>query len=118
MAIQLSLLGTDREADSSAAPEARHGDDQLLDSYSRTISAVVNRVAPKVVNIRVISGARGQGGGSDLPPRILLAFFAAKPLLVQFARMRNERLVTKPRRPEVDTTGGGMSAARNRATIF
>src|SRR5437868_8897237 len=39
-------------------------DDQLLDSYSRTIAAVVNRVAPSVVNIRVSSAARPQGGGS------------------------------------------------------
>jgi S1-C subfamily serine protease len=39
-------------------------DDELLDSYSRTIAAVVNRVAPTVVNIRVLSGERGQGGGS------------------------------------------------------
>jgi len=39
-------------------------DDQLLDSYSKTIAAVVNRVAPSVVNIRVTSGDRGQGGGS------------------------------------------------------
>ena len=41
-----------------------HRDEQLLDSYSRTIAAVVNRVAPTVVNIRVLSGERGQGGGS------------------------------------------------------
>jgi S1-C subfamily serine protease len=40
------------------------GDHDLLDSYSRTIAAVVNRVAPTVVNIRVLSGERGQGGGS------------------------------------------------------
>src|SRR4029077_26228 len=40
------------------------GDDQLLDSYSKTIAAVVNRVAPTVVNIRVLSGERGQGGVS------------------------------------------------------
>jgi S1-C subfamily serine protease len=39
-------------------------DDELLDSYSRTIAAVVNRVAPTVVNIRVLSGERGPGGGS------------------------------------------------------
>jgi len=40
------------------------GDDDLLDSYSKTIAAVVNRVAPSVVNIRVVRGERGQGGGS------------------------------------------------------
>ncbi len=39
-------------------------DEQLLDSYSKTIAAVVNRVAPSVVNIRVLNGDRGQGGGS------------------------------------------------------
>src|SRR6185369_10645933 len=37
------------------------GDDQLLDSYSQTIAAVVRRVTPSVVNIRVLSGARGPG---------------------------------------------------------
>ena len=40
------------------------GDEQLLDSYSKTVSAVVRRVAPTVVNIRILSGHRGQGGGS------------------------------------------------------
>jgi S1-C subfamily serine protease len=35
-----------------------------LDSYSKSIAAVVNRVAPTVVNIRVVSGERGPGGGS------------------------------------------------------
>src|ERR1043166_8099481 len=39
-------------------------DGELLDSYSKTIAAVVNRVAPTVVNIRVLNGQRGQGGGS------------------------------------------------------
>jgi S1-C subfamily serine protease len=39
-------------------------DDALLDSYSQTVAAVVNRVAPSVVNIRVVAGAQGQGNGS------------------------------------------------------
>ena len=39
-------------------------DGQLVDAYSRTIAAVVNRVAPSVVNIRVVRGERGPGGGS------------------------------------------------------
>ena len=50
------------------------GDSHLLDAYSRTIAAVVNRVAPSVVNIRVLSGergagtlARGEGAGRVLP---------------------------------------------------
>ncbi|MGZ5537261.1 MAG: S1C family serine protease [Chthoniobacterales bacterium] len=46
----------------SSPPE--QADDGLLDSYSRTVAAVVNRVAPSVVNIRIVSGARGRGGGS------------------------------------------------------
>src|SRR6202171_6614121 len=55
-----------REGDLPIAPSApvKNGDEQLLDSYSRTIAAVVNRVAPAVVNIRVVSGERGPGGGS------------------------------------------------------
>jgi S1-C subfamily serine protease len=36
----------------------------LLDSYSRTIAAVEKRVAPSVVNIRVLNDKRGPGGGS------------------------------------------------------
>jgi serine protease Do/serine protease DegQ len=50
----------------SFAPMAdRSSDDALLlDSYSQTIAAVVRRVAPSVVNIRVLSGERGTGGGS------------------------------------------------------
>jgi S1-C subfamily serine protease len=40
------------------------GDDSLLDSYSRTISSVVDQVAPAVVNIRVDTGRRGEGNGS------------------------------------------------------
>jgi S1-C subfamily serine protease len=44
--------------------EARPNDAELLDAYSQTISATVNRVASSVVNIRVTSGERGQGSGS------------------------------------------------------
>ena len=39
-------------------------DGQLLDAYSQTVAAVVRRVAPSVVNIRVVTGERGPGGGS------------------------------------------------------
>lgn len=39
-------------------------DDALLDSYSKTVSAVVNRVAPSVVNIRVVTRDGRPGGGS------------------------------------------------------
>src|SRR4051812_25864610 len=41
-----------------------NNDDQLLDAYSQVIAAVVNRVAPSVVNIRVTNSVRGPGGGS------------------------------------------------------
>jgi S1-C subfamily serine protease len=53
------LNETKADFESGSNPET-FGDDALLDSYSRTISAVVNRVAPSVVNIRV----EGRGGGS------------------------------------------------------
>lgn len=39
-------------------------DERLLDSYSQTISAVANRVAPSVVNIRVRTRKGHAGGGS------------------------------------------------------
>jgi S1-C subfamily serine protease len=45
-------------------PGAPITDHELLDSYSRNVAAVVNRVAPTVVNIRVTSGDRPPGGGS------------------------------------------------------
>src|SRR5207248_2688034 len=46
------------------AADPLQDDNHLLDDYSKTIAAVVRRVAPSVVNIRVTSGERGQGGGS------------------------------------------------------
>src|SRR3954468_5806343 len=64
MSNQFALIGTEVDAGTSAPGLTSSSDDQLLDSYSQTISAVVNRVAPSVVNIRIVSGARGQGGGS------------------------------------------------------
>ena len=39
-------------------------DNRLLDSYSQTIAAVVQRVAPSVVNIRVVAQDGRVGGGS------------------------------------------------------
>jgi len=47
----------------NASSELLH-DDQLLDSYSRTIGAVAARVAPSVVNIRVTTKKGRAGGGS------------------------------------------------------
>jgi S1-C subfamily serine protease len=58
------LVWSDGDLPGAPSTSAGYGDDELLDSYSRTIAAVVNRVAPTVVNIRVLSGERGQGGGS------------------------------------------------------
>jgi len=47
--------------------ELEFDDSALLDSYSRTVAAVVNRVAPSVVNIRAEGVGRGGGGtGSGL----------------------------------------------------
>jgi len=40
------------------------GDNELFDAYSKTVGAVVSRVAPSVVNIRVITKTRRAGGGS------------------------------------------------------
>src|SRR5450432_59507 len=57
------VLNEGSESFGPIAP-ASFGDEELLDSYSRTIAAVVRRVAPSVVNIRVLSGERGPGGGS------------------------------------------------------
>src|SRR6476620_883227 len=63
-ALHPELILSDGELAGAPLAPAGRGDEELLDSYSRTIAAVVNRVAPTVVNIRVISGERGQGGGS------------------------------------------------------
>src|SRR4030095_9931349 len=60
----LSISGDGDGSSFDPVAEIPLGDSHLLDGYSRTIAAVVNRVAPSVVNIRVLSGTRGQGGGS------------------------------------------------------
>jgi len=49
---------------SASRPETHLDDSDLLDSYSRTIAAVVNRVAPSVVNIRAEGIGRNGGMGS------------------------------------------------------
>ncbi len=55
----------------AATPVASHGDEQLLDAYSRTVSRVVRLVSPSVVNIEIrkeMQTPRGKhearGGGS------------------------------------------------------
>ena len=40
-------------------------DDELLDGYSRTVSGVVEKVGPTVVNIRVHKPGNGRNGGPD-----------------------------------------------------
>jgi S1-C subfamily serine protease len=47
-------------ADGASSP----GDESLLDAYSKTVAAVVNRVASSVVNIRVLTSDGRSGGGS------------------------------------------------------
>ncbi len=61
---EFSLASVTGDSGVLPGPAVTTDDSQLLDSYSRTIAAVVNRVAPSVVNIRVVSGVRGAGGGS------------------------------------------------------
>ena len=70
------LMGADRPTTPSITPilaqdeptlaptSPNTGDEALLDSYSKTIAAVVNRVAPSVVNIRVVNRDGRSGGGS------------------------------------------------------
>jgi S1-C subfamily serine protease len=58
------LVWSDGERSGGPPASAGYSDDELLDSYSKSIAAVVNRVAPTVVNIRAVSGERGPGGGS------------------------------------------------------
>jgi S1-C subfamily serine protease len=57
------LNDSDRTASYGPVADAMP-DDQLLDGYSRTVTAVVQRVAPSVVNIRVAS-AHGRGGSGS-----------------------------------------------------
>jgi S1-C subfamily serine protease len=52
------------ERSSAVADSEPLEDSELLDSYSRTIAAVVNRVAPSVVNIRAEGVGRNGGTGS------------------------------------------------------
>jgi S1-C subfamily serine protease len=60
----VSEIGADEEFQNLPTKVAPSSDDQLLDSYSQTIAAIVNRVGPSVVNIRVSTANRPQGGGS------------------------------------------------------
>jgi S1-C subfamily serine protease len=61
---QLAPTLNDRAVPLASVAAAPSDDGHLLDAYSQSVSAVVNRVAPSVVNIRVLAGERGQGSGS------------------------------------------------------
>jgi S1-C subfamily serine protease len=62
--VQTNTISPDADLSSSGPQNISRDDDELLDAYSRTIAAVVNRVAPSVVNIRITSSNRPLGGGS------------------------------------------------------
>ena len=62
--ITRAFFGGDAPATGEIDTDGGAGDGYLLDSYSKTVAAVVNRVAPSVVNIRMRSAERGPGGGS------------------------------------------------------
>ena len=51
------------EVEQSLAPESPVSDDALLDTYSRTVTRVAERVAPAVVNIRVRHGGHARQDG-------------------------------------------------------
>src|SRR5947207_5181659 len=62
--VQTNTTAPDADLAVSEQQNVSRGDEELLDAYSQTIAAVVNRVAPSVVNIRVTSSDRPLGGGS------------------------------------------------------
>src|SRR5437868_14061330 len=62
--VQNNTTSPDADVSSFGQQNISGEDDELLDAYSRTIAAVVNRVAPSVVNIRVTTSDRPLGGGS------------------------------------------------------
>ena len=62
--VQNNITSPDADVSSFGQQNISGEDDELLDAYSRTIAAVVNRVAPSVVNIRVTTSDRPLGGGS------------------------------------------------------
>ena len=103
-----SLIAVEHPAqDGGGRPEnmidhrtAYAADDQLLDSYSKTIAAVVNRVAPSVVNIRVANHEGRAGGGSG--------FLIARDGFI----LTNSHVVHGARELEVTLHDGGVYPAR------
>ena len=58
-----ALASGENNRDEPVVGQANQGtDDSLLDSYSHTVSSVVSRVAPAVVNIHVKTAKRGRHG--------------------------------------------------------
>lgn len=61
----LHIFNNDDSIVAEAVTESVVDDGELLDSYSKTITSVVEKVKPAVVNIRVVSGKRDQRTGSE-----------------------------------------------------
>src|SRR4051794_34540909 len=93
------IVNPANSADSSPGSVSGMSDGQLLDVYSQTIAAVVNRVAPSVVNIRV-AGERGEGGGSG--------FVIARDGFI----LTNSHVVSGARELEVTLHDGRVCPAR------
>src|SRR5438477_959772 len=98
--VQTNTTAPDADLAVSEQQNISRGDEELLDAYSKTIAAVVNRVAPSVVNIRVRSGARGQGGGSG--------FVIARDGFI----LTNSHVVQDARELEVTLHDGRVAPAR------
>ncbi len=61
--LKLTETGGRVPSDPPPAPAQNPSDSELLDAYSRTVSGVVERVAPAVVSVEVHHRRRGGGGG-------------------------------------------------------
>ncbi|MFN2542351.1 MAG: S1C family serine protease [Chthoniobacterales bacterium] len=67
MSLQLVLNGEDTRAEETAQDTAIRPDDSfLLDEYSRTVVAAVERVAPAVVNIAIAERLNARGGEREI----------------------------------------------------
>lgn len=62
--VERDALASRVEGEARDPGASRSNDEQLLDAYSQTIAAVVNRVASSVANIRVLNRDGRSGGGS------------------------------------------------------
>lgn len=68
------ILHADKAASVPQASSSHHDDDELLDSYSRSVTAVVDRVGPAVVRVepQVAGRPSGMGSGVFISPDGLL----------------------------------------------